>query len=192
MPTSLSRAFRFCPSCGAGVTVGRNPLRCASCGFVYYFSPIAAVVGIIATRAGEVLFLVRAKSPGKGKLGLPGGFVDAGESAEEALAREVREEINLTVTGSRYLGSFANRYVYRGVQIPVMDAIYACEVETLEGLERDPGEIADVVCRVPGPAELARMAFDSNRRGLELYLQEFTAARRPGSRGTSGRRHKGD
>ncbi len=62
-------------------------------------------VGAIATDPeGQVLLLVRQRS-GQGMYGLPGGFVDAGETAEEALQREVLEEVQLSVTSYRYLVS---------------------------------------------------------------------------------------
>jgi ADP-ribose pyrophosphatase len=171
MAMELARAFRFCPACGTAVTQpGNNPLRCAQCGFVFYFSPICGVVCIIANAVGEVLMLVRAREPGRGLFGLPGGFVDPGESAEDAARREVREEVNLEVASLHYLGSFPNSYHYKGVTLPVTDLIYHCEVHSLDGLHADPAEVSEVrLCR-PGPDELRHMAFDSNRRGLQLFL----------------------
>lgn len=177
-PVPLARAFRFCPGCGATVeaaALGRNPLVCASCGFMFYFSPVTGVVCIIGNDEGEVLLLVRNRDPGRGLYGLPGGFVDPGESADEAAAREVREEVGLEVTGLNYLGSFANEYPFRGVTIPVTDLIYDCRVASLEGIRPARDEIARCVLCRPGPAELSRMAFDSNRRGLIRFLERRAA-----------------
>jgi NAD+ diphosphatase len=172
----LAEAFRFCPRCGVAVSdVGKNPLRCSACRFTFYFSPVTGVVCIIANPAGEVLLLVRGREPGKGKYGLPGGFVDPGESAHEAAVREVREEIALEVARLDYLGSFPNRYEFGGVTIPVTDIIYRCHVARWEGLQLAAGEIDDVRIVRPGPEELSQMAFESNRRGLELYLNSQAA-----------------
>jgi ADP-ribose pyrophosphatase len=132
---------------------------------------VTAVVCIISRPSGEVALLVRAKDPGRGLLGLPGGFVDPGESADAAVVREVREEIGLEVTSLRYLGSFPNLYEYCGVEIPVTDLIFHCGAADLDSLQIDPDEIEAVEFRHPGADDLSRMAFDSNRRGLLLYLQ---------------------
>lgn len=172
MSIPLAEAFRFCPHCGATVeSPGRNPLSCGKCGFTYYFTPVTGVVGIIAAEDGRVLLLKRARDPGRGLWGLPGGFVDPGEAADEALIREVREEVALTVLRLTYLGSFANRYDYRGTVIPVTDVIYVCHVESMSPLRIEPGEIEEAVWLHPGEAELSRMAFTSNRQALELFLR---------------------
>lgn len=92
---TLNEAFTHCPGCGARRPERAEPLSCR-CGFHYYFNPAVAVGGLITDADGRMLFIRRARDPGRGKLGLPGGFVDAGESAEEALRREVEEEVGLT------------------------------------------------------------------------------------------------
>jgi len=139
----LAAAFRFCPRCGAAIAEpGRNPLRCVACDFTYYFSPVTGVVCIIANAAGEILLFRRAREPGQGLFGLPGGFVDPGESAHDAAIREVREETSLQVIGLTYLGSFPNQYEYHGVTIPVTDLIYACDVASFDPLCAHSEEIS--------------------------------------------------
>ncbi len=124
----IRRAWQYCPKCGQpGVERGKNPFRCQSCGYTHFFGPVSAVGAITTDAAGQVLLLVRAKDPGKGKYGLPGGFIDAGETAEEALHREVREETGLRVRSSHYLASFPNEYVYQGFILPVTDLFFVTE-----------------------------------------------------------------
>jgi NAD+ diphosphatase len=150
---------------------GRHPFSCKSCGFTHYFAPVAAVGAITTDPTGQVLLLVRGKDPGKGLLGLPGGFVDVGESGEEALQREVFEEVQLKVTGMRYLVSFPNEYNFQGFVLPVTDLFFVVEVETFETMSLLDGEIeAWHFCR-PGKKQLRQMAFESNRRALEVFLK---------------------
>ena len=80
--------------------------------------------------------MVRAKDPGKGLYGLPGGFVDVGETAEQALDREVLEEIGLQVRSRQYLASFPNEYAWQGFILPVTDLFFVVEVESFEGMQK--------------------------------------------------------
>ena len=97
--------------------VGKKLLRCSACGFELYLNVAAAVAGVIVDEQERMVVLVRGKEPGKGQWDLPGGFVDPEDTAEEAMRREVREEIGLEVTGLTYLGSWPNVYEYRGCAI---------------------------------------------------------------------------
>ena len=85
--------FHYCPKCGGKFEEhNEKSYRCEQCGFVYYFNPSAATVAVIVNERDELLVCRRAKEPAKGTLDLPGGFCDMYETAEEGVAREVREE----------------------------------------------------------------------------------------------------
>ena len=90
--------FNYCPKCGKKTLQG-NPRRieCSACGFVFYFNAASAVAAIIQ-KDNTILLTTRAREPEKGKLDLPGGFVDHNETAQEALQREIREELNIEIT----------------------------------------------------------------------------------------------
>lgn len=64
------------------------------------------IVDTILQKDGKILMLVRAFNPGKGKLDLLGGFVDKGETIEEAAIREAKEESGFDVKLRSKLGSF--------------------------------------------------------------------------------------
>ncbi|MFK7820302.1 MAG: NUDIX domain-containing protein [Planctomycetaceae bacterium] len=171
MSEPLASAFRFCPRCGQErPDSGSNPFACAACDFAYYFSPVTAVGAIVTDAEDRVLFIRRAKNPGQGKLGLPGGFVDPGESLEQALVREVFEEAGLKAIEMDYLTSQPNQYLYRGVEIAVTDMFFHARVETFETLDAIDGEAADFCLVVPTKTELDEMAFASNRLALEYFL----------------------
>jgi len=67
--------------------------------------PLLAVGALIEDR-GRVLLLRRRYNPGKGKWALPGGMVKLGETLQDALMREVKEELNLEVKIERSLGAY--------------------------------------------------------------------------------------
>ena len=173
MTKSLPDAFSHCPACGKQRSEhGQNPLRCSACEFVFHFGPITAVAAIVTGADGQVLFLRRAKDPGKGKLGMPGGFVDVGESLETALVREVLEETNLTAIDWQYLVSFPNEYHYRGTVIPVTDMFFTCRVESFDNMKPQDGEVTSFEFATLTPDVLDEIAFVSNRKALEDYLSK--------------------
>lgn len=167
-----SQAFQFCPRCGSTPSSanGANPFCCGSCDFIHYFSPITAVGAIIADAESRVLLIIRGREPGKGQFGLPGGFVDPGETLEAACIREMQEETNLTATSMQYLTSFPNTYDYRGVISNVTDAFFVCRVDSLAPLQAQQGEVASCCFVHPEQTHLDNMAFQSNRLALEFYL----------------------
>lgn len=131
--------FRFCPRCGCNKFVinDEKSKRCQGCGFVYYFNPRAATVGIIRNRKGEILVATRSKEPAKGTYDLPGGFCDSYETAEESIAREVLEETGLRITAARYLFTVPNIYQYSGMELHTMDMFFECEVDDCCTLKAD-------------------------------------------------------
>ncbi len=179
MNQPLPDAFDFCPKCGgAAETIGVNPFQCASCDFRFYFGPTCAVAAIVTDHEGRVLFLKRAHDPGRDMLGLPGGFVDAGEGVEEALLREVREETNLKVARFNYIASFPNTYAHRGLLYCVADVFFRCFVDSLASLKTDPSEVDECYFLHPTAKELSQMAFESNRLAVEKFLELSTASER--------------
>jgi mutator protein MutT len=158
--------FAFCPRCAAPAAApGANPFACAACGHRYYFNPSVAAAGFLFDPLGRVLLIRRAKDPQAGKLAVPGGFVDVGETAEEALRRETREEVGLEVADLRYLTSVVNRYRYAGIEYPVCDLVFAATA-----VEPDRAAALDGVAgfewRRPREVDPTELAFDSLRVGL--------------------------
>jgi len=126
----------YCPRCGSNNfnILNEKAKKCDDCNFVFYVNPAAATAAIIRNKKGEVLFTRRAQNPSKGMLDLPGGFVDHNESVEDALIREIKEELNLEVKSLSYWKSFPNEYLYGGLIYYTVDMIYFCEVESFENI----------------------------------------------------------
>lgn len=123
--------FKYCPSCGAGRFVKNcdKSKKCLVCGFVYYLNPSAATAIFLTTQEGKLLVCRRANEPAKGTLDLPGGFIDLGETAEEGLIREVREELGVVLDGVSYLFSIPNDYLFSDFNVPTMDLFFEARVD---------------------------------------------------------------
>ncbi len=173
---NIETAYLYCPRCGAKSKASPAvPFRCAECNFANFFGPVGAVGAIVTDGEGKVLFVRRAKNPGKGMWGLPGGFIDRGESGEQALCREVLEETGLTVTQCNYLLSAPNNYNYQGLVAPVIDLFYTCEVEP-GPIELVDGELDHYEWARPSEDYLSHMAFESNRKALEYWASQQSAS----------------
>lgn len=123
--------FSYCPKCGSKhfETNDEKSKRCDNCGFVYYMNPSAATAAFILNDSGELLVERRGKEPAKGTLDLPGGFADAGETAEEGIARELKEETGLTIESCEYMFSLPNVYRYSDLDIATLDFFFKCTVK---------------------------------------------------------------
>ncbi len=162
-------AFEFCPRCGTkNEQVGSVPFRCGDCGFSHFFGPVAAVGALVANDKDQLLLVRRAREPGRGRWGLPGGFVDRFETAEAAIAREVLEETNLQVIRTEFLITYPNHYNYRGIVAPVIDLFFCCDVAAGEITLVD-GELDHYEWAHPTAEYLDNLAFESNRIAIEHW-----------------------
>jgi NAD+ diphosphatase len=169
------RLFSHCPRCGhaqrpADDVRPDGPFRCAACDFTLFFNPAGAVAAILLRRDGHALFIRRAKEPGKGKLAMAGGFVDPGESAEAALARELHEETGLEARDFRYLGSYPNQYHYQGVTYHTLDLFFVAHTDAPERAGA-LDDVEGVLWLDPSDVQMEDLAFDSMRQALREYRE---------------------
>lgn len=164
--------FLYCPLCSARALKvhKQSAYVCTECGLEFYLNTAAAVVALIEDPQHRLVVTVRAHKPKEGWLDLPGGFVNPGESAEEAIRREVEEEIGLRVEQMEYFGSAPNRYLYKGVHYATEDLAFVCRVSNWSALQsRD--EIRSVLLLRADEMDLERFAFDSVRWFLRCYWE---------------------
>jgi ADP-ribose pyrophosphatase YjhB (NUDIX family) len=99
---------RFCPRCGQLADV-QYPQRivCPHCGYAAYYNPKPVAGAIPVDGRGRVILLRRGFDPGQGRWTFPGGFVDLGESVEEAAVRETDEELRITIELGPLVGVYS-------------------------------------------------------------------------------------
>jgi NAD+ diphosphatase len=99
------RSHQFCGECGAPTEhlSGERARRCPGCQRVFY--PRLAPSMIVAVERGDEILLGRSPHFPPGIYSVLAGFVEPGESLEESVAREVREEAGIEVKDVRYFSS---------------------------------------------------------------------------------------
>ncbi|MGM9745809.1 MAG: NUDIX domain-containing protein [Paludibacteraceae bacterium] len=162
--------FAFCPKCGSNHFVINDfkSKRCQTCGFVYYDNAAAAVAGFIV-HDDKLLLCTRAKQPAQGLLDLPGGFIDHAETAEQALAREIDEELGLSVVRADYLFSLPNTYVYSDFTVHTLDLFFKVEVADCTHIHC-ADDVATAHFHDFHQINLAQIGLDSIRQGVEKFL----------------------
>ncbi len=161
------RNHRYCGRCGAGTERQTAELArvCPRCG-LQHFPRISPAVIVRIEREDEVL-LARSPHFAPGVYSTLAGFVEPGESLEDTVVREVREEVGVEVTNVRYFGSqpwpFPNSLMIGFV------ADYASgELRLQEGEIEDAGWFTvDNLPGLPSPYSIAR-----------ALLEEFISSRR--------------
>jgi NAD+ diphosphatase len=130
------QVFVFCPRCGVRFS-GKNDgyLACGACELKYFDSPKPCAGVIPISREGKILLVERALDPHKGKLDILGGFLQAGETFEEGVQREAREELGLTLNGLIYIASYSHQYVYQDIEYTLATAIFTAPISADMDLE---------------------------------------------------------
>ena len=166
-----SNVWHYCPWCGeksfrAGT---ENFMQCNVCLNKFYINASSAVACIIENPQGEILLTRRAFEPAKGMLDLPGGFVNIGETAEDAVRREIREELNLEIASIQYVGSFPNRYLYGEMVYFTLDLGFKCLITDFTNLQV-ADDVDGYLFLPPHRINLQEIGFLSIRNILQMHL----------------------
>jgi ADP-ribose pyrophosphatase YjhB (NUDIX family) len=154
---------RFCPRCGESADVAYpRSISCPHCGYGAYYNPKPVAAAIPRTADGRIILLRRGFEPGKGLWTFPGGFVDLGESVEDAARRETMEELEIEVELGAVVG------VYSRAQDRVVLIVYAA---TTAQEPRTTEEAVEVVAFAPAELPWDDLAFWSTERALRDCLR---------------------
>jgi NAD+ diphosphatase len=99
------RTHRFCGACGTPTSIapGERAKRCPSCKLTVY--PRISPAMMVLVQKGRELLLARGVNFPPGRFSALAGFLEAGETIEQAVIREVREEVGVEVDRLEYFGS---------------------------------------------------------------------------------------
>ena len=106
----LINNYHFCPRCKEQLQKLDLGLQCPNCDLKIYHNPSLAVALIAFNKEGEVLLNKRKIAPNPGSWDTVGGFVNVGETVEQAIKREFKEETQAECDILRYWGSYPDVY----------------------------------------------------------------------------------
>ncbi len=124
-----NRDHKYCGRCGTRMLIRQTELakNCPACGFVSF--PRLSPAVIMSIVRGKEILLARSPRFPKGMYSTLAGFVEPGETLEETVIREIREEVNVEISDITYIGSqpwpfphslmigFTTRYTAGEIQI---------------------------------------------------------------------------
>jgi NAD+ diphosphatase len=158
-----ARSHRFCGVCGLPMkkTEGERAMKC-SCGHVAY-PRIAPAMMALVRRGPSILLARNVAVPAGGRMSALAGFLEPGESVEDAVHREVYEEVGLFVKDLRYFAS--QSWPFPGSLMIAFTAEYSSGEIRL-----DPAEIAearwfgpaDALPELPPPQSISRALIEAN------------------------------
>jgi ADP-ribose pyrophosphatase YjhB (NUDIX family) len=136
-------------------------LRCEGCGYRALWSPEPVAAAIPRDEKGRIWLLRRTLHEGAGRWTFPGGFVDLGESVEDAARRETREELEMEIELGGLVGVYS-----RATERTVLVVFHARAL----GIGRETGEASEVRAFEPGELPWDELAFWSTERALRDAL----------------------
>ncbi len=177
---------KFCSACGTAlvhsVPAGDHRERpgCPACGFIHYDNP-KILVACIATWGEKVLWIKRGTQPKQGHWAIPSGFVEKGETPEQAACRELCEEttaridpasLHLYLVGS--LPEISEVYlVYHG---ELQSDLCATTAEAREVAFFGAGDVPWEDYAYPDVAEAMKQFYqDHARRTYGVYVGRYAA-----------------
>jgi mutator protein MutT len=160
--------YRYCSICGGRLKLNKEKnLACSRCRFINYRNSRPTVTALVL-RKNKLLLVKRAKAPFSGWWDLPGGFIERGETAEQALRRELKEETGLRAFHIKFFGTYVGTYPFGFDPFHILSVVYL--VINPKG---EPKAMDDVsASRWFDKKELSKkIAFDSNQKIIKDFLK---------------------
>ena len=162
--------MKYCSECGSDKLIYIKPkndtckrLSCSACNKIFYHNPIV-IAGGITEYKGKYLMCQRAIEPRIGSWTLPAGFMEDGETVEEAASREIWEETGAKVELLAPYSIFS---------IPTINEVYIIFRAKLIDLEQQPGpETQQIKLFSPNKIPWDNIFYPAIKNILQRYIQE--------------------
>lgn len=155
------RSHQFCGRCGTATRdkSGERAKECPACGHIVY-PRVSPAMMVLVTR-GQELLLARAKRFPQAMYSALAGFVEPGESIEDCVHREVREEVGVQVDALRYVASQSWPFPH-SLMIAYTAEYVGGEVRPCDDEIADARWFAiDALPQLPSPVSISRMLIDT-------------------------------
>jgi len=168
--------FNFCPRCGHPLELaekddGRLRPTCPNCHFTHYANPALAVGVLVTDYQNRVCLIKRGEEPRKGYWGLPAGFMEGDETAENAAIRECLEETGLEVE----LDGLYQLSSYRHADRETSGVLILYRAHILGGTARPGTDTTEVRFFAADEIPFGEIAFFTHVQALEKWIAEQAA-----------------
>jgi 8-oxo-dGTP diphosphatase len=158
--------WKFCPVCGELLQLeddgqSERP-HCVRCSRFYYSNPTPAACCFVSDEDGALLLVKRAIEPKRGMWCWPGGFIELGETSEEAALRELEEETGLRGSQPRLIGASTRQSSVAGAVL-----VLGYVIGAWEGTPIPMTDAADL--GFFSEAQRPQLAFEAHRELLAIY-----------------------
>ena len=162
--------LKYCSNCGKGnefsFSEGRNRYNCVYCKTIHYQNPKPTAT-LICPKGEEILLVKRAVDPSKGEWGLPGGFIELGETPFEGAERELKEETNLIGIPNKVLGTCSHHNTVFGDVLLIGILMKINKWDSMRPM--DDAEDA----KLYSLNKLPPIAFYCHKKIIELYIKSI-------------------
>lgn len=162
--------YHFCLICGGRLKLNKEKnLACSRCRFINYRNPRPTATALVL-RKNKLLLVKRARVPFSGWWDLPGGFIEKGETAEQALRRELKEETGLRASHIKFFGTYAGTYLSSFDPFRILTVVYL--VKNPQGKLKAMDDVS--ASRWFDKKELpSKIAFDSNQKIIKDFFKTW-------------------